>query len=159
MDLPGKTDEQIRTEYAEFRKERAAHKEDLPYPEGGECGCDVARRVMPKIKQICQREENRVAIVTHGRRNTLGVCRYSSYRSGEQIKIWNRPRKYKFYPFDLTMRIETFLFWSVLMILLIWSLIRSYFEKTGKHLWREMDENWHGKKIRNWQFSYSQPFV
>ena len=33
----GKTDEQIRTEYAEFRKERAAHKEDLPYPEGGEC--------------------------------------------------------------------------------------------------------------------------
>lgn len=26
----GKTDEQIRTEYAEFRKERAAHKEDLP---------------------------------------------------------------------------------------------------------------------------------
>ena len=62
----GKTDEQIRTEYAEFRKERAAHKEDLPYPEGGECGCDVARRVMPKIKQICQREENRVAIVTHG---------------------------------------------------------------------------------------------
>lgn len=66
VDLPGKTDEQIRTEYAEFRKERAAHKEDLPYPEGGECGCDVARRVMPKIKQICQREENRVAIVTHG---------------------------------------------------------------------------------------------
>jgi len=46
------------------------------------------------------------------------------------------------------MRIETFLFWSVLMILLIWSLIRSYFEKTGKHLWREMDENWHGKKIK-----------
>ena len=50
----------------EFRKERASHKEDLPYPEGGECGRDVVKRVMPKIKQICQREENRVAIVTHG---------------------------------------------------------------------------------------------
>ena len=62
----GKTDEQIRTEYAEFRKERASHKEDRPYPEGGECGRDVVKRVMPKIKQICQREENRVAIVTHG---------------------------------------------------------------------------------------------
>jgi len=57
------------------------------------------------------------------------------------------------------MRIETFLFLSVLMILLIWSLIRSYFEKIGKLPWREMDENWHGKKIRNWQFSCSQPFV
>ena len=62
----GKTDDRIRMEYAEFRKERASHKEDLPYPEGGECGRDVVKRVMPKIKQICQREENRVAIVTHG---------------------------------------------------------------------------------------------
>ena len=45
---------------------RASHKEARPYPEGGECGRDVVKRVMPKIKQICQREENRVAIVTHG---------------------------------------------------------------------------------------------
>ena len=51
----GKTDDRIRMEYAEFRKERASHKEDLPYPEGGECGRDVVKRVMPKIKQICQK--------------------------------------------------------------------------------------------------------
>lgn len=62
----GKTDEEIRNVYGEFRKERALHKEDLAYPEGGECGRDVVNRVMPQLKKLCLREENRVAIVTHG---------------------------------------------------------------------------------------------
>ena len=67
----GKTDEQIRTEYA------AKNQTNLSKRGKQSCYCNAWRR------------------------NTLGVCRYSSYRSGEQIKIWNRPRKYKFYPFDL----------------------------------------------------------
>lgn len=62
----GKTDEQIRREYADFRKERATHKEDCPYPDGGECGKDVVARVMPQIERICEKEQNRVGIVTHG---------------------------------------------------------------------------------------------
>lgn len=62
----GKTDEEIRKQYDEFRKERALHKADLAYPEGGECGADVARRVMPQLKNLCHRKENRIAIVTHG---------------------------------------------------------------------------------------------
>lgn len=62
----GRTDEEIRDLYGEFRKERSLHREDLPYPEGGECGADVARRVMPQIRKLCERPENRVAVVTHG---------------------------------------------------------------------------------------------
>lgn len=62
----GKTDEVIRQQYEEFRKERAMHKEDLAYPEGGECGEDVVKRVMPQLQRLCKREENRVALVTHG---------------------------------------------------------------------------------------------
>ena len=62
----GRTDEEIRDLYGEFRKERSLHREDLPYPEGGECGADVARRVMPQIRKLCDRPENRVAVVTHG---------------------------------------------------------------------------------------------
>ena len=62
----GKTDEQIRRQYGAFRKERSLHREDLPYPEGGECGEDVIRRVMPRLYELCEREENTVAVVTHG---------------------------------------------------------------------------------------------
>lgn len=62
----GKTDEQIRSQYGAFRKERSLHKEDLPYPEGGECGEDVVRRVMPRLYELCEREENTIAVVTHG---------------------------------------------------------------------------------------------
>lgn len=62
----GKTDEEIRNTYAEFRYERSLHREDLPYPEGGECGRDVIRRVMPQIQKICEAPEERVAVVTHG---------------------------------------------------------------------------------------------
>ncbi len=62
----GKTDEEIRRSYAAFRKERSLHREDLPYPEGGECGADVERRVMPQLRKICAAAENKVGIVTHG---------------------------------------------------------------------------------------------
>lgn len=62
----GKTDEEIREKYAGFRRERAMHREDLAYPEGGECGADVVRRAMPQLRRLCGRPENRVGIVTHG---------------------------------------------------------------------------------------------
>ncbi|MDY3910106.1 MAG: histidine phosphatase family protein [Eubacterium sp.] len=62
----GKTDEEIREVYADFRKERSLHKEDIPYPDGGECGEDVIRRVMPQLRKICASTEQRVGIVTHG---------------------------------------------------------------------------------------------
>lgn len=62
----GKTDEVIRDTYGEFRKKRSMHTEDLPYPEGGECGRDVVMRVMPQLQELCRRPENRIAIVTHG---------------------------------------------------------------------------------------------
>ena len=62
----GKTDEEIKAVYGEFRRERSMHRADIPYPEGGECGADVVRRAMPQIKKICQEKETRVGIVTHG---------------------------------------------------------------------------------------------
>lgn len=62
----GKTDEEIRVIYHDFRKERSLHREDLPYPDGGECGADVVKRVMPQLFELCRREEDRIAIVTHG---------------------------------------------------------------------------------------------
>lgn len=62
----GKTDEQIRSLYASFQKERRLHREDIPFPVGGECGADVARRAMPVIRKLCEREEGRIAVVTHG---------------------------------------------------------------------------------------------
>ena len=62
----GRTDEEIRVRYGEFRKERSLHREDIPYPDGGECGADVAARVMPQILALCGRSESRVAVVTHG---------------------------------------------------------------------------------------------
>lgn len=64
--LTGKTNEEIRKEYAAFQKERSLHKEDIPYPDGGECGADVVRRAMPVLREICKRKEDRVGIVTHG---------------------------------------------------------------------------------------------
>lgn len=78
----GKTDEQIRKQYGAFRKERSLHREDLPYPEGGECGADVIRRVMPRLYELCEREENTVAVVTHG-----GVIRsVCAYVTGAEQK-------------------------------------------------------------------------
>lgn len=78
----GKTDEQIRKQYGAFRKERSLHREDLPYPEGGECGEDVIRRVMPRLYELCEREENMIAVVTHG-----GVIRsVCAYVTGSEQK-------------------------------------------------------------------------
>lgn len=62
----GRTDEEIRERYAAFRRERSMHRADIPYPEGGECGADVVRRVMPQIRNLCGRPENRIGVVTHG---------------------------------------------------------------------------------------------
>jgi probable phosphoglycerate mutase len=62
----GKTDEEIRKRYGDFRKERSLHRADLPYPDGGECGADVVRRALPQLKRICGEKEARVAVVTHG---------------------------------------------------------------------------------------------
>lgn len=64
--LTGKTNEEIRKEYADFQKERSLHLKDIPYPDGGECGADVVRRVMPVLREICKKKEDRVGIVTHG---------------------------------------------------------------------------------------------
>ena len=38
----GKTDEEIRQIYGEFQDRRRMHTEDLPFPDGGECGADGA---------------------------------------------------------------------------------------------------------------------
>lgn len=62
----GKSDDEIRDTYGEFQKERSLHREDLPYPDGGECGEDVVKRVMPRLFDLCRRKEDRIAIVTHG---------------------------------------------------------------------------------------------
>lgn len=62
----GRTDEEIRVRYGKFREERSQHQADLPYPDGGECGADVAARVMPQMLKLCGRPEKRLAIVTHG---------------------------------------------------------------------------------------------
>lgn len=62
----GKTDKEIKKVYADYWAERALHRSDLPYPEGGECGADVAARVLPQIRKLCARKEQRIALVTHG---------------------------------------------------------------------------------------------
>lgn len=62
----GKTDEEIRAKYQAFRRERSLHKADIPYPDGGECGADVVKRVMPQLEKLCGCPEKRIAIVTHG---------------------------------------------------------------------------------------------
>lgn len=63
--LTGREDTEVRSEYAEFQRERAQQTSDLRYP-GGENGADVVARVMPRIEQLCQAPERRVAVVTHG---------------------------------------------------------------------------------------------
>lgn len=63
--LTGRVDTEVRSEYAEFQRERAQQTSDLRYP-GGENGSDVVARVMPRIEQLCQAPERRVAVVTHG---------------------------------------------------------------------------------------------
>lgn len=63
--LTGREDTEVRTEYADFQKERAEQTSDLRYP-GGENGADVVARVMPQIERICRAPEQRAAIVTHG---------------------------------------------------------------------------------------------
>lgn len=52
--------------YGEYKKQRSTHKEDIPYPDGGECGQDVVERAMPVIRKICSEPEEVTAVVTHG---------------------------------------------------------------------------------------------
>lgn len=65
-ELTGRTNEEIQRQYKDFWCERSRHTEDLHYPGGGECGADVVKRVMPQLRELCQREEDRIAVVTHG---------------------------------------------------------------------------------------------
>lgn len=62
-EMTGKED--TKKEYAAFWEERAEQTSDLAYP-GGENGEDVVRRVLPRLRQICEEPEVRVAIVAHG---------------------------------------------------------------------------------------------
>ncbi len=62
----GKSDDEIKSKYAGFCEERALQKEDIPYPDGGECGMDVVDRVVPQLKRLCVAREDKIAIVTHG---------------------------------------------------------------------------------------------
>ena len=62
----GKTDDQIRSLYGSFQEERRKHEADIPFPVGGECGADVVRRAMPVIEDLVRRDEDRIAVVTHG---------------------------------------------------------------------------------------------
>ncbi len=62
----GKTDTQIRSLYGSFQAERRKHEADIPFPVGGECGADVVRRAMPVFRELMEREEDRIAVVTHG---------------------------------------------------------------------------------------------
>ena len=62
----GKTDEMIRALYGSFQEERRKHEADIPFPVGGECGADVVRRAMPVIRSLNERDEDRIAVVTHG---------------------------------------------------------------------------------------------
>lgn len=83
--LTGKTAEEIEAVYGTFRRERSLHREDAPYPGGGECGGDVVRRALPQIMKLCGREEQRIGIVTHG-----GVIRSlcaEVLHSGQQHKL------------------------------------------------------------------------
>ena len=62
----GKTDAQIRSLYGSFQAERRKHEADIPFPVGGECGADVVKRAMPVFRALMEREEDRIAVVTHG---------------------------------------------------------------------------------------------
>ena len=62
----GKTEEEISEVYGEYKKQRSTHKEDIPYPDGGECGQDVVERAMPVIRKICSEPDEVTAVVTHG---------------------------------------------------------------------------------------------
>lgn len=65
-ELTGRTNKEIHKLYEDFWRERSRHREDLAYPGGGECGADVAERVMPQLFKLCGRPEERIAVVTHG---------------------------------------------------------------------------------------------
>ena len=75
----GKTEEEISEVYGEYKKQRSTHKEDIPYPDGGECGQDVVERAMPVIRKICSEPEEVTAVVTvssqHNNKTVFVICR------------------------------------------------------------------------------------
>lgn len=64
-EMEGMSDEEIEVVYRELKERRDAMTEDIPYP-GGECAGDVVKRVMPFLEELTQKQDQRVAIVTHG---------------------------------------------------------------------------------------------
>jgi len=64
-ELEGKTDEYIKTNFREFKREQKKLIEDIPYP-GGENGTSVYERAMPVIQEIAQSGKKNIVIVTHG---------------------------------------------------------------------------------------------
>lgn len=64
-DLEGKTDDFIKENFKDFKKEQLKLLEDLPYP-GGENGTSVYERAMPIIQEIIQSGKKNILVVTHG---------------------------------------------------------------------------------------------
>lgn len=64
-DMEGKTNDFIKSHFAEFKARQMKLEEDIPYP-GGECGQDVYKRAMPILEEIIHSGKNNVAVVTHG---------------------------------------------------------------------------------------------
>ncbi|SHO51334.1 histidine phosphatase family protein [Anaerocolumna xylanovorans] len=63
--LEGKSNEEIESEFADFRKEQLLLEKDIPYP-GGECGGQVFERAMRTVEEILSSDKSNVAVVTHG---------------------------------------------------------------------------------------------
>ena len=141
----GKTEEEISEVYGEYKKQRSTHKEDIPYPDGGECGQDVVERAMPVIRKICSEPEEVTAVVTHG-----GVIRSLC------ACITGTEQRHKLkYGIDLEntsiteiLYDETCFSWNGLMTMLIWNIHRNCSGEAGNSHWKEC--NWHGKKEENW---------
>ena len=63
--LTGLTEQEVYTNFHEFKKEQYKLLEDIPYP-GGENGTLVYERAMPVIQEILQSGKKNIVIVTHG---------------------------------------------------------------------------------------------
>ena len=132
----GLSDEEIREKYADFKKERSLHRADLPYPEGGECGEEVANRVMPQIARLCKRPERRIGIVTHG-----GVIRSVCAR----ILETDQKNKLKF-ALDLENTSLTHLLYDEARDLFFLERFNDFAHLEGKPELVGAFLNWHGKK-------------
>lgn len=64
-DMEGLSDLEIADKYEDFLRARSKMEKDMAYP-GGECAGDVLERVLPVLKEICEKDYETVAVVTHG---------------------------------------------------------------------------------------------